>query len=338
MGRPSAPSAASSTADVVSHLKANLARQQARVNEMEKNLAELKEMEQAAKEAWPNEKAGAPAGKAQLRYRESDSTQPESFGDDDESLPDDVIVYTADELDAMRKVRAKLMEEHGIEESRVGSVFLAVATIVCKLRVDETVTKICKLLELMETLGCPDGIDDDLWKPGAAHELDVYAPAGKNFNGCRTIWVRGKATSVEEERNHCHACIMHVLAAHADPATLRNGYSFFLDLSAQNGRKDLGNEKKLQSFYQALPGRPQSIVIAGAGLFLRTVVQASIKVASLFVKQKMLARISFVTVKEAKTLLPPGSVPEYVGGEGGGISNYREWIKERLEKLPVPDL
>jgi len=41
----------------------------------------------------------------------------------------------------MRGVRAKLLEDHGIEESRVGSTFLAVATINCKLRVDETTSK-----------------------------------------------------------------------------------------------------------------------------------------------------------------------------------------------------
>ena len=58
-----------------------------------------------------------------------------------DSTPGGPVVYTDDELTAMRGVRAKLLEDHGIEESRVGSTFLAVATINCKLRVDETTSK-----------------------------------------------------------------------------------------------------------------------------------------------------------------------------------------------------
>ena len=80
------------------------------------------------------------------------------------------IEYTAEELEAMRQVRAKLMEDHGIDESRMGSCFLAVATINSKLRVDETVTKLVTTLKLMEDLGCPEGINDKLWKPEAAYE------------------------------------------------------------------------------------------------------------------------------------------------------------------------
>ena len=58
-----------------------------------------------------------------------------------DATPGGPVVYTDDELTAMRGVRAKLLEDHGIEESRVGSTFLAVATINCKLRVDETTSK-----------------------------------------------------------------------------------------------------------------------------------------------------------------------------------------------------
>ena len=130
-------------------------------------------------------------------------TQPVSFSDSESSLPaDGVIIYSEDELTAMSEVRAKLKEKHGIESSRVGVAFLAVATINCKLRVDEAVTKITKLLEIMEKLGCPDGIDDALWKPEAKEELCPYPPVGTDDRGCRITWISGNGRKVakEEER------------------------------------------------------------------------------------------------------------------------------------------
>ncbi|KAL7535957.1 hypothetical protein ACHAXR_006834 [Thalassiosira sp. AJA248-18] len=193
----------------------------------------------------------------------------------------------------------------------------------------------------MEKLGCPDGIDDELWKPGAAHELKPYAAAGKDNSGCQVSWIRGGGkVSKEEERNHCHACVMQLLSTHADPVTLRNGLSFIIDISGQDMEKEpkVGNEKLIQSFYQALPQRPQVILIAGTSLITRTFINASIKLASLFIKQKILQRISFVSVEDAKSTLPLKSAPVYVGGMGGGIENYEEWVKERLEMLPKPEL
>ena len=99
-----------------------------------------------------------------------------------------------------------------------------------------------------------------------------------------------------------------------------------------------GNEKLLQSFYQAMPQRPQIIMIAGCNRVMRVLVNASIKVASLFTKQKILQRIHFVTVEEARGRLPEGSAPVCVGGAGGGIENYEEWVRGRLEGLPIPAL
>eukprot|EP00578_Thalassiosira_sp_NH16_P006921 CAMPEP_0181117968 /NCGR_PEP_ID=MMETSP1071-20121207/22821_1 /TAXON_ID=35127 /ORGANISM="Thalassiosira sp., Strain NH16" /LENGTH=323 /DNA_ID=CAMNT_0023202423 /DNA_START=98 /DNA_END=1069 /DNA_ORIENTATION=+ len=252
-----------------------------------------------------------------------------------------VIIYSDEELSAMRQVRGKLTEEHGIEPSRVGSVFLAVATINCKLRVDETAKKIVKMLELMEQLGCPDGIDDELWKPDAKSELHSYPSVGTDYRGCRITWINsesGKGVAKEEERNHCHACIMQYLSVHADARTLRNGITFIIDTTGSNKAKKIGNEKIIQAFYQSIPQRPQIILIAGASVLMRTVINASIKVASLFIKQKILERIHFVTVEDAISRIPTKSAPVYVGGEGGGIENHENWYKERLGQLPKPDL
>lgn len=280
----------------------------------------------------------------ELHKQSTQSTQLECLSDDDQAaLPDETIIYTNEEIDAMRRIRAKLVEE-GIEETRVGSVFLAVATINCKLRVDETVTKIQKLLEIMAKLGCPDGIDDNLWKPDAAHELKPYAPAGKDCSGCRTIWIRGGGKiSKDEERNHCHGCIMQYLATHADAKTLRNGVTLVIDSSGKadlglGNQPKVGNETLIQSFQQAIPQRPQIILIAGTSYITRTVINASIKLVSMFIKQKLLQRIKFVSVDDVKGRLPLKSVPVYRGGGGGGIDNYEEWVKERLEMFPEPEL
>lgn len=139
------------------------------------------------------------------------STASDAAAAADGEADDGNIVYTDEELDAMRRVRATLMEEHGISPSTVGAAFLAVATINCKLRVDETVSKIRKLLEIMAQLGCPDGIDDVLWKEEAACELHPYPPVGRDRRGCATTWIRaGPGVTKELERAHCHACIMQV--------------------------------------------------------------------------------------------------------------------------------
>lgn len=285
---------------------------------------------------------GTSADEKVIDRKETDDTRAlSSFGDASDEDGDGPIVYTDEELSAMRQVRSRLLEEHGIENSRVGLAFLAVSTINCKLRVDEAAEKIAKLLELMEKLGCPDGIDDALWKPEARHELHPYPPVGKDGRGCSTTWIRGKGrVPKEEERAHCHACVMQYLAVHADPRTLRNGVSFIIDLT---GRDDaaaakVGNEKLVQAFYQAIPMRPQIIMIAGCNVLMRTVVNASIKLASLFTKQKVLDRISFVSVESAVEYLPKGNAPSYCGGNAGGVENYEEWVKMRLEKLTVPKL
>jgi len=53
----------------------------------------------------------------------------------------------------------------------------------------------------MEQLGCEDGIDDELWKPNAKHELHPYPPVGLDNRGCATTWIRaGGVVSKEDER------------------------------------------------------------------------------------------------------------------------------------------
>ena len=132
---------------------------------------------------------------------------------------------------------------------------------------------------------------------------------------------------------------MQYLSVHADPTTLREGVSFIIDMSNNGGKaQKIGNEKLIQSFYQSIPQRPQIILIAGTSFVTRTIVNASIKLASVFTKQKILQRIHFVTVEEAKNMFPRESAPVCVGGEGGGIERYEDWVEERLGLLPKPNL
>jgi len=250
------------------------------------------------------------------------------------------IVYKEEELEAMRQVRTLLVEEHGVPESKIGNYFLAIVTINCKLRVEETVTKIMKLLEVMEQLGVSEGIDDKLWKPESNHELKTFAPCGTNFSGASTVWVVGGShVSKENEAAHVYASIMHYMASHADAISLRQGITFVVDVTkTKDPEGRIGNEGLIQSFYQALPQRPQQIYIAGTNSVTRAIVNTSIKLASVFIKQKILDRIKFVTVDEAKEAIPMSSVPKYIGGMAGGIDNIEDHIKARLELIPMPEL
>jgi len=279
---------------------------------------------------------GVPQGKSgHLQRGDTAQTLASSFGDSCHihASDEEELVYTGDEVEAMKQVRTKLLEEHGIDKAKVCDAFLAVATINCKLRIEDTVNKIVKLLGIMKELDCEDGIDADLWKPAAIHELKSFAPVGKCNNGCHAQWIRkgGKVTK-EEQRNHVHACIMFYLANNRDARTLRNGMLFVFDLTGRDDmatEKRQGNEKLIQSFYQALPSRPQSINIVGCSFLLRSFINASIKVASLLIKQKMLARIHFSVMDDVKKLFPEKSLPKYCGGNGGGIFKDRHLFKNR---------
>ena len=103
---------------------------------------------------------------------------------------------------------------------------------------------------------------------------------------------------------------------------LRNGVSFIVNLTGKEDQvrqPKKGNEKLLESFYQALRQRAHIIIIAGCSLLMRTVVNASIRLASLFVREMILQRIHFVTVEEARHWLPPDSAPMCVGGGAAGL-------------------
>ena len=282
-----------------------------------------------------------------LDKQDTSATTLSENDDTDDAERSTKIVYTTEELDAMRQVRDMLQTKHEINvEERVGLKFLAVATINCKLRVAETVQKLVKLLECLKDLQCPDGIPQFSSLPtddeAILSMLQAYAKCGPDFNGGSVFWIKGSKGSVakKEERSFCHAGIVYFLAIHADVVSLRKGITFVIDVSSRKSTEpNVGNEKACQKFQQSFPLRPQAIYIAGANAVMRVFVNATIKVASLFTKQKILDRIKFVTVDQAKAQMPLSSAPTYVGGGGGGGENdVVAWVKERLAQLPAPDL
>lgn len=250
------------------------------------------------------------------------------------------IKYTEEDLDTMRQVATILKEEHKLTDEHIGKRFLAYTCIVNKNRVDESVKK---YLTFFKAIGLchVDGVyEDSLWTDQVGEFLaDFYAPCGKDHNGRSIMWINGsKPVTTEMEETSVKAGIAYVLAIHADEKSLREGITFVIDTSKRASFEKQGNEAKLQKINQAYPLRPQSIMIAGASMTMRIVINGLIRVASIFAKSKVLQRIKFVSLDQAIEAVPKASAPKYLGGGGGGIDNVAEWTKKRLDSFPVPEL
>jgi hypothetical protein len=87
-----------------------------------------------------------------------------------------------------------------------------------------------------------------------------------------------------------------------------------------------------------MPMRPQALLIAGASLPLRVIINSLILVASFFSKSKILDRIKFVNIEEALNSVPMKSAPAYLGGGGRDIQDIVQWTKDRIDGFPVPVL
>lgn len=253
-----------------------------------------------------------------------------------------MIEYTQEELDCMRAVMAKMKEEDDGDTVYINPRFLAYASIVCKCRVDDTIKKIRTFLAASGPCGM-DTIesDEDLWSdPQVPAFLEEhYHVCGVDGQGNSILWIKASGIPPELETTSVRAGLIYTMAIHGDAGSLREGVTFVIDFTGN--RTDLnqvGNEKRLQKVNQAYPLRPQAILFAGASLAYRVFINALISFASVFVKQKILQRIKFVTMEKCIAKLPPGSAPRYVGGNGGGIENVTEWTRERYYQLPIPEL
>ncbi len=226
----------------------------------------------------------------------------------------------------------------GVPQAAIGLKTLAVCTINTKLRVDEARDKYMKWLEAVGVFGLTSLSDESLVNPASHPLFRSYAPSGVDKEGRRVFWIKGGVVPPSEEGLSVSAGVAYFMAIHADSVSLREGITFVIDVSLQPSTK-AGNEGKLQKTWQSFPLRPQAIRIAGAGLIKRTIINGLIQVAAFFTKQKILDRIRFVTVDEVVAELPPDSVPRYLNGGGGGLSDdLSVWVTERIANFPVPKL
>jgi len=237
--------------------------------------------------------------------------------------------WTEEERQACLDVREALIKEKNLPASAVGEVELIVITLNAKLRVDEAVTK---FMTYHESLLGEYGISD-VW---AAHEtLDDQwhrlAVAGQDEGGRSVMWVHGGGTAVDEETRCIQSCCVYFFAVHADVFTLRNGISLVIDTS-NAPKKKVGNERKLQVAWQNYPTRAQGIYILGTNAFTRIAINALIAFASLFAKNKIIARIRFSDIAELGKKWGTSSLPEIHGGEKRPATG--EWVRARLDAFP----
>lgn len=240
--------------------------------------------------------------------------------------------YTAEERSAVLAVRAALLAA-GVPLDELGERELITCTLNSKCRVDEAVTKFNTYrTDLLAAYGIADVWADVASCSDQWHRLAV---AGLDEGGRSIMWVHGGGTAVAEEEKCIRACTLYFLAVHADRHTLRNGITLVIDTSNSPKRK-VGNEKKLQVAWQNYPTRPQAIFILGTSAITRIAINGLIAFASLFAKNKVIARIRFADVAAIGKRVGVGSLPTMHGG--GARETTAAWVAARLEAFPRMDL
>lgn len=241
--------------------------------------------------------------------------------------------WTDEEKDVCLAVRKKLIEEKGLTIEQVGEIELVTITMNAKLRVDEAVEKFMvyheSLLGEYSIKRVFDDFDalDDQW-----HRLAV---CGHDEGQRGVMWIHGGGTEIAEETRCIQSCCLYFFAVHADRHTLRNGISLVIN-TANAPKQKIGNERKLQVAWQNFPTRAQGIYILGTNAFTRIAINAIIAFASLFAKNKIIARIRFSDVKELTKKWGAVNVPEVHGGDKRPATGA--WVKERIAQFPKMDL
>jgi hypothetical protein len=267
-----------------------------------------------------------------------------------------ILVYTHEELTAMREVQRLLQEKHGMGPDTIGLKYIALVTMIAKNRPEETCEKILKFFKALATVGIHSLTDEDLSIRHKSSPLDdylkVYHLCGVDTLGRDSMWIYADEHSIKyntEDEQQCAvwAGILYHFAIHANPHTLRQGLGIFcIDTSHQPASTNKAAEAKMQKINQSYPMRPQTILIAGASKTKRIIINAIITVASLFTKEKILKRIKFVSVAQAMEQYPTKGYPQYLPGgqgrqggeEGDEPMNVMEWTQQRIDSFPVPQL
>lgn len=264
------------------------------------------------------------------------------------NIEDGTNGFTLEELKVIKETFEALKAE-GISNPSLREVALVVMN--CKLRVETAVKKYKKWIEAMKQFNVEsfddiwgkiprDGSESEEWK-AILPMLTAYAGCGRDTSDRSIMWIKTRPVQVDEEKLAIQTSVMYFTAIHADIKSLRNGVTFVLDTSRNPMDKQVGNEQKLQRFWQSIPLRPQKIFILGAGYIKRVLINAALSLASLFTSEKIIDRIKFTDLEEVKTVVTDDSLPVHAGGQGGGVQTEEElleWIKNRIANFPAINL
>lgn len=266
--------------------------------------------------------------------------------------------WTQEELSAFYRTRNLLLSpKFGLAREQLTTRELLLCVINCKCRPDKAAKKYSIWLKALSEFGMasfaeiytflniePNGGGSEEGWQKLKPMLTAFAGCGLDLEQRSIMWIVTRPTLIEEEIYSVRASVLYFTAIHADLTSLREGITFVLDTSKQGGSfgtTKVGNEQKLQRFYQSMPLRPQTIYILGTNLFTRTVINAIISLASLFTSEKVIERVRFADLDEVKTKIPQDSLPAHVGGGTKLDSSDKvfDWLIERLRGFhPLPDL
>lgn len=269
-----------------------------------------------------------------------------------------LMPWTQEELAAFYKTRNLLLSpNYGLSREQLTTRELFLCVINCKCRPDKAAKKYSLWLKALSEFGMssfseiysflgiePNGGGSEEGWQKLKPMLSAFAGCGLDMEQRSIMWIVTRPTLIEEEIYSVRASVLFFTAIHSDLTSLRQGITFVLDTSKQGGSfgtSKIGNEAKLQRFYQSMPLRPQTIYILGTNFITRTLINAIISLASLFTSEKVIDRVRFADLDEVKTKIPQESLPAHVGGGSKLDTNDKvfDWLIQRLKTFhPLPDL
>lgn len=287
---------------------------------------------------------------------------------------DDYIVYSNDELEAMRKAKALLLQEKFCQRYKRSSSFtedeiskrhLAITTIICKSRPEEAAIKYIEWIRTLSNWGISSLNDDQLMRScnRTDYYLKFYKLAGKDIHGTNTFWIESNENipnDLEEEKFSILCGIRYHMAIHSCPKTLREGLTFVINVT-NKPKERVGNEKRMQKVNQSYPLRPKYIFIVGASKLMRLTINTLLKIGGIVTKVKILKRIRFATLEEIVDMpnggsIPKESLPKHLrecNVENNGVESMNihdgdvvrthqeeiaEWVNTRIAAIPIPNI
>ena len=244
------------------------------------------------------------------------------------TVQETTLQFSTEELQAFVDVRKGLLLKD-LKPTDFHPREIAIVTMLSKCRVDKAIEK---YIQFIQTIGEFDLDVNVLYQdlqPLREKMNANYQVCGKDKGNRSIMWISSSTpTQVSEEKITVHSGVLYWMAVHSDLHTLREGCTFVIDTSKQKGINKVGNERKMQKTWQALPLRPQNLFIVGASFLKRIFINALISFASIFSNSKVLARIRFVEMPEVRTEVPDSSMPEELGGDKR--SAVDQWVEKRL--------